>query len=123
MGWAGIVWVALIAVLFMLPEVGFSTINHDNFNYAPIAVGVVLVFAGTYWLLSARHWFTGPRSQGSRTIWSGSRRSSRTSSKSSKRSTEPAVRSAPGPARPDPAARPGSVRQALRRMTASSGPS
>lgn len=65
MGWAGIVWVAFIAVLFMLPEVGFSTINHDNFNYAPIAVGVVLVFAGTYWLLSARHWFTGPRSQGS----------------------------------------------------------
>ncbi|MGO8877495.1 MAG: amino acid permease [Acidimicrobiales bacterium] len=64
-GWAGIVWVAFIAVLFMLPEVGFGTINHDNFNYAPIAVGVVLVFAGTYWLLSARHWFTGPKSQGS----------------------------------------------------------
>jgi amino acid permease (GABA permease) len=64
-GWAGIIWVAFISVLFMLPEVGFSTINHDNFNYAPIAVGVVLVFAGGYWLLSARKWFHGPKVQGS----------------------------------------------------------
>jgi len=64
-GWAGIIWVAFISVLFMLPEVSFSTINHDNFNYAPIAVGVVLVFAGGYWLLSARKWFHGPKVQGS----------------------------------------------------------
>jgi len=63
-GWLGIIWVAFISVLFMLPEVAFSTINHDNFNYAPIAVGVVLVFSGSYWLLSARHWFTGPKVQG-----------------------------------------------------------
>ena len=34
------------------------------FNYAPIAVGVVFVYAGGYWLLSARKWFTGPRAQG-----------------------------------------------------------
>ncbi len=63
-GWAGIIWVAFISVLFMLPEVGFSTINHDNFNYAPVAVGVVLVFSGGYWLLSARKWFKGPKVQG-----------------------------------------------------------
>jgi hypothetical protein len=25
---------------------------------------VVLGFAGIYWLVSARHWFTGPRVQG-----------------------------------------------------------
>ncbi len=64
-GWIGIVWVAFISVLFMLPEVAFSTIGHDNFNYAPVAVGVVLIFSGTYWLVSARHWFTGPKVQGS----------------------------------------------------------
>jgi amino acid permease (GABA permease) len=63
-GWVGIIWVAFIAVLFMLPEVNFSTINRDNFNYAPVAVGVVLLFSGGYWLISARKWFTGPRSQG-----------------------------------------------------------
>jgi amino acid permease (GABA permease) len=64
-GWVGVVWVAFISVLFMLPEVAFSSINHDNFNYAPIAVGVVLLFSGTYWLVSARKWFKGPKVQGS----------------------------------------------------------
>ena len=63
-GWVGIIWVAFIVVLFMLPEVKFSTINHDTFNYAPVAVGVVLVFSGGYWLLSARKWFKGPKAQG-----------------------------------------------------------
>jgi amino acid transporter len=63
-GWLGIIWVAFIAVLFLLPEVAFSSINRDNFNYAPVAVGVVLLFAGGYWLLSARKWFTGPKVQG-----------------------------------------------------------
>jgi hypothetical protein len=29
-----------------------------------VAVGVVLVFSGGYWLLSARKWFTGPKIQG-----------------------------------------------------------
>jgi len=51
------------AVSFMLPE--FTPINRYTFNYAPIAVGFVLLFAGGYWLLSARKWFTGPRAQGS----------------------------------------------------------
>jgi hypothetical protein len=63
-GWVGIIWVAFISVLFMLPTVTLSQINRDNFNYAPIAVGVVLVFSGGYWFLSARKWFTGPKSQG-----------------------------------------------------------
>ena len=63
-GWVGIVWVAFISVLFMLPEVAFSHINRDTFNYAPVAVGVVLLFSGGYWLISARKWFMGPRSQG-----------------------------------------------------------
>ena len=67
MGWVGIAWVAFISVLFMLPEVSFSDINRDTFNYAPVAVGVVLLFSGTYWLVSARNWFTGPRSQGDAT--------------------------------------------------------
>ena len=61
-GWLGIVWVAFIAVIFMLPE--FSPINHDTFNYAPIAVGVVFLYAGIYWLGSARKWVHGPKAQG-----------------------------------------------------------
>jgi len=30
-----------------------------TFNYAPLAVLVVLGFAGIWWLVSARKWFTG----------------------------------------------------------------
>ncbi|MGH9072697.1 MAG: amino acid permease [Acidimicrobiales bacterium] len=62
-GWVGVVWVGIIVVLFMLPEV--SPITVHTFNYAPIAVGVVLVFAGGWWLISARRWFKGPKVQGS----------------------------------------------------------
>ncbi len=61
-GWLGVAWVAFIVILFMLPQ--FSPINWTTFNYAPIAVGVVILFAGGYWLLSARKWFTGPVPQG-----------------------------------------------------------
>jgi len=50
-------------VLFLLPQA--SPITAANFNYAPVAVGVVLLFAGGWWLLSARRWFVGPKVQGS----------------------------------------------------------
>jgi hypothetical protein len=57
-----VVWVVFITVLFMLPTA--SPIHWANFNYTIVAVVVVLGFAGIYWLVSARHWFTGPRVQG-----------------------------------------------------------
>jgi hypothetical protein len=47
----------------MLPQ--FGPINRTTFNYAVIAVVVVIGYAGIYWLVSARKWFTGPRVQGS----------------------------------------------------------
>ena len=56
-------WVVFIFVLFMLPQA--SPVNVDSFNYTPIAVLVVLGFAGIWWLVSARKWFTGPKVQGS----------------------------------------------------------
>ncbi len=62
-GIIAIAWVAFIAVLFMLPQV--KPVTRSTFNYAPVAVGVVLGFAGIYWLVSARRWFTGPKVQGS----------------------------------------------------------
>jgi uncharacterized membrane protein len=55
-------WVVIICILFVLPEV--YPVTHLTFNYAPVAVGVVLLFSGGYWVLSARKWFTGPRAQG-----------------------------------------------------------
>jgi amino acid permease (GABA permease) len=55
-------WTAVISVLFMLPST--SPITATSFNYTPVAVLVVLGFAGVWWLVSARHWFTGPKVQG-----------------------------------------------------------
>ena len=61
-GWTAVVWVVIIFFLFMLPQVGPVTLK--TFNYASIAVLVVIGFAGIYWLASARKWFTGPKVQG-----------------------------------------------------------
>lgn len=33
----------------------------QSLNYAPVAVGVVLLVAGGWWVLGARKWFDGPR--------------------------------------------------------------
>jgi amino acid permease (GABA permease) len=61
-GILAVAWVAFITVLFMLPQV--SPVTAETFNYTPIAVLVVLGFAGIWWLVSARKWFTGPKVQG-----------------------------------------------------------
>jgi amino acid permease (GABA permease) len=61
-GWIAVAWVVFITILFMLPTA--SPIGWGNFNYTVIAVLVVLGFAGIYWLVSAKNWFTGPKVQG-----------------------------------------------------------
>jgi len=61
-GIIAVVWVVFITILFMLPTA--SPIGWSNFNYTIVAVLVVIGFAGVYWLVSARNWFTGPRVQG-----------------------------------------------------------
>jgi amino acid transporter len=61
-GVIAVTWVAVITIIFMLPQVG--PISFKTFNYAVVAVLVVIGFAGIYWLVSARKWFTGPRVQG-----------------------------------------------------------
>ena len=61
-GTIAVVWVAFVCIVFMLPQ--YSPVNRDTFNYAPVAVGVVIAFAGIWWLLSARKWFKGPKVQG-----------------------------------------------------------
>ncbi len=61
-GWAAVGWVVLILFPLLGPQ--FSPITVTSFNFAPVAVLVVIGFAGIYWLLSARHWFKGPVVQG-----------------------------------------------------------
>jgi amino acid transporter len=57
------IWVAFITILFMLPPASPISLA-TNFNYAPVAVAVVLLFSGGWWFLSARNWFKGPKVQG-----------------------------------------------------------
>ncbi|MBB5869171.1 amino acid permease (GABA permease) [Allocatelliglobosispora scoriae] len=58
-GWIAVIWVGLICVLFVLP--GVYPITVANFNYTIAAVALVLGGAALWWTLSAKHWFTGPR--------------------------------------------------------------
>ncbi|HKV88573.1 MAG TPA: amino acid permease [Candidatus Dormibacteraeota bacterium] len=63
-GWIAVIWIAFISILFVLPQF-YPGNTFATFNFAPVAVAVVLVYAGGYWFLSARNWFKGPKVQGS----------------------------------------------------------
>lgn len=54
-GWVAVVWVAVICVLFVLPPA--YPVTASTFNYAPIAVAVVAVFATVTWFVGGRHHF------------------------------------------------------------------
>lgn len=54
-GWIAVLWVAFIVVLFMLPPAYPVTV--DTFNYAPIAVGIVILFSVGTWFAGGRKYF------------------------------------------------------------------
>jgi len=54
-GWVAVVWVVIICILFVLPPV--SPVDVSTFNYAPVAVLVVLAFATVSWFVGGRHTF------------------------------------------------------------------
>ena len=56
-GWIAIVWVAIIVILFMLPAYAPGTWGDATFNYAPVAVGAVLLFATVSWFVGGRKHF------------------------------------------------------------------
>ncbi len=53
-GWIAVVWVAVVVVLFLLPQYAPGTIGDATFNYAPIAVGVVGLWAVVSWFAGGR---------------------------------------------------------------------
>uniref|UniRef100_M8CPF1 Putative amino-acid permease n=1 Tax=Aegilops tauschii TaxID=37682 RepID=M8CPF1_AEGTA len=57
-GWAAVLWVAFVTVLFSLPVA--YPVAKDDFNYTPVAVGGVLLLSIGAWVLHARFWFQGP---------------------------------------------------------------
>jgi amino acid transporter len=62
-GWIAVIWIAFISILFVLPQAAPGN-TLQTFNYASVAVSVVLLYSGGYWFLSARNWFKGPKVQG-----------------------------------------------------------
>jgi amino acid transporter len=59
------IWVGFICILFLLPVTDTAVPWNSNFdyktaNYAPLAVGVVIVAVSIWWAVSAKHWFKGP---------------------------------------------------------------
>jgi amino acid permease (GABA permease) len=63
-GIIAVAWIGFISILFILPQ-AFPGNTLKTFNYAIVAVGVVLLYSGGYWFLSAKNWFKGPKVQGS----------------------------------------------------------
>ncbi|HEX5822996.1 MAG TPA: hypothetical protein VFY18_00930, partial [Candidatus Limnocylindrales bacterium] len=63
------IWVAIIVVLFMLPQylpqVDDKGLVWANLNFTPIVFLVVLGGAALWYAVSAKNWFKGPRVQGS----------------------------------------------------------
>jgi hypothetical protein len=58
-----VIWIAFISILFILPQASPGN-TLATFNFAPVAVIAVLLYAGGYWFLSAKNWFKGPKIQG-----------------------------------------------------------
>jgi amino acid permease (GABA permease) len=54
-GWVAVVWVVFITILFVLPPL--SPVTIDTFNYAPIAVVVVIVLAIVLWFAYGKRTF------------------------------------------------------------------
>jgi amino acid permease (GABA permease) len=54
-GWLAVGWVVIICILFVLPPAYPITIN--TFNYAPIAVLVVLIIATLFWVFGGKRTF------------------------------------------------------------------
>ncbi|KAI9452252.1 APC amino acid permease [Russula earlei] len=56
-----VLWIGFISIVFCLPQV--NPVNSKTFNYAPVAVGIVLAYSLGFWVISARKWFSGPVKQ------------------------------------------------------------
>ncbi|MFE3220116.1 amino acid permease [Streptomyces antimycoticus] len=55
-GWIAVVWVAVVTVLFCLPQ--SSPVTADSMNYASIALAVVLLLATIWWFVARRSYHT-----------------------------------------------------------------
>jgi amino acid transporter len=65
-GWIAAIEIIVISIYFILPIAPAGVPGNENFdwlavNYAPIAIGVVLIGVALWWVLDAKNHFTGLR--------------------------------------------------------------
>lgn len=53
------IWLTITSVFMFFPAE--YPVTKDNMNYAVVVIGGILLIAAVYWLVSARHWFVGPK--------------------------------------------------------------
>ncbi|ETS82118.1 Amino-acid permease 2 [Pestalotiopsis fici W106-1] len=58
--WACI-WTAFVSVIFLFPTA--MPVTPDNMNYAVVILAFVFLLAFSYWFISGRHYYIGPRSE------------------------------------------------------------
>lgn len=75
--WACI-WTVFVSVIFILPTA--RPVAADNMNYAIAFLGGIFLFAGAYWYIGAKKWYTGPITE-AEAVDGGSLRSSQEDAK------------------------------------------
>jgi amino acid transporter len=53
------IWLTITSTIMLFPA--NYPITTDNMNYAIVVVGGVAFIASLYWIISAQHWFVGPK--------------------------------------------------------------
>jgi amino acid transporter len=53
------IWLFITSIFMFFPAE--YPVTKDNMNYAIVIIGGVALIASIYWIVSARHWFVGPK--------------------------------------------------------------
>ena len=58
-GWISLIWLVFTSILFLLPT--SYPITLETISWSSIIVGGTLIAGGTFWGVTARYWFVGPK--------------------------------------------------------------
>ena len=61
-GWLSAIWLTFTSILFFWP-LEFP-VTSDSMNWTVVVVAGVMIICMLYWVISARHWFVGPKRRG-----------------------------------------------------------
>jgi amino acid transporter len=53
------IWLTITSIFMFFPQE--YPVTAQNMNYAVVIIGGILFIAALYWIISARHWFIGPK--------------------------------------------------------------